>query len=80
MTLTTDKSRDFALKALAERRADPPDQINNASLYAGSNMYYYCISCGHLSDVLPELWDPRVTQPKKICNECQALKDLGWLE
>lgn len=66
------------LEALRQRRANPPEQINNASLYAGSPMYYYCVSCGHLSDVKPENWF--MNPPKKLCKECQALKDLGRLE
>jgi len=67
---------EVALKALANRRANRPEQIDNSRLYAGSDMYYYCISCGHESDVLPEC---HVFRPKKLCRECQALKDLGWL-
>ncbi len=40
-------------------------------------MHYYCVSCGHKSDTLPEA---HVTPPKKLYDECQALSDLGWLE
>jgi len=42
------KGKEAALKTLEERRANPPEQINNASLPAGSSMYFYCISCGQL--------------------------------
>lgn len=77
MMLTTTKGKDVALKALAHRRAHKPKQIDNASLYAGSPMYFYCKSCGHLADTKPESY---TTPPKKLCGECQALKDLGWLE
>lgn len=73
----TVKGKEFALKALEERRAHPPERIDNASLYAGSPMYYYCKSCGHLAAELPEgHWD----RPPRLCGECQALKDCGWLE
>jgi hypothetical protein len=41
-------------------------------------MYYYCIACGDLSDVKNEGWF--LHPPKKLCKECQALKDLGWLD
>lgn len=80
--LATTQGKESALKALSERReqAKQEEQINNASLSAGELMYYYCKSCGLLADVLPENWDPRFTQRKKLCAECQALKDLGWLE
>jgi hypothetical protein len=40
-------------------------------------MYFYCISCGGLADVLPESY---IGRPSRLCKECQALKDLGWLE
>jgi hypothetical protein len=79
-TLATEKGKELALKALQERRDNPPEKIDNSTLYAGSDMYYYCQSCGHLVDILPENWDPRFTQPKRLCDECQALKNLGWLK
>jgi hypothetical protein len=65
------------MQALDDRRANQPEQIDNASLPAGSDMYYYCASCGHVSCVLPETW---TTGHKKLCDECQAMKDEGWLE
>ena len=69
--------RESATQALKDRRANQPKRIDNASLYAGSPMYFYCVSCGHLADTKPE--DYR-TPPKKLCTECQTLKDCGWLE
>ena len=75
--LDTEQGKEAALKALAKRRKDKPKQIDNASLFAGSPMYFYCVSCGHESDVLPEDF---LNRPKKLCAKCQALKDLGWLE
>lgn len=74
----TELGREHALAALAERRANRPEKIDNAALPAGSSMYYYCRTCGHLADVKPELWF--VTTPRRLCAECQALADLGWLE
>jgi hypothetical protein len=65
-----------ALARLAQRKANPPEQIRNADLYAGSPMYYYCNECGHLADVLPET---HVGRPKRLCQECQSLKDHGAL-
>ncbi|HSX39232.1 MAG TPA: hypothetical protein VLI92_01440 [Candidatus Saccharimonadales bacterium] len=70
-------SKEERLKELEERKANRPDPIDNASLYAGSPMYYYCTSCGHLSDKLPEDW--HLELPAKLCPECKSLKDLGWL-
>ena len=78
MPVTT-KGKEAALKALARRRAEAKKSthIDNSSLYAGSPMYYYCKSCGALADVLPEC---HLNPPKKLCDECQAMKDTGWLE
>lgn len=68
-----------ALAALKERRKKNMKlkQVDNSSLPAGSPMYFYCISCGNSSDILPELY---IGTPKKLCGKCQALKDMGWLE
>lgn len=55
---------------LEERRASAPEQIDNASLPAGSPMYYYCKSCGHLSDTKPENWFRGL--PKRYCAWCIA--------
>jgi hypothetical protein len=65
------------MAAFKERCANPPKQINNSSLYAGSPMYFYCRYCGHLSDVLPETY---INPPSHVCRECDNLKDLGWLQ
>lgn len=73
----TEEGKEAALKALEERRQNKPRRIDNASLHAGSPMYFYCYTCGYTSDVLPEGF--RGT-PSHICNECAALKTAGWLE
>jgi hypothetical protein len=78
MNPITTHGKAAALMALDLRRKDQPEHIDNASLVAGSPMYYYCVSCGHLADTKAENW--AITPPKKLCVECQALKDLGWLE
>jgi hypothetical protein len=73
----TTQGKDKALRGLAHRRNHKPKQIDNASLPAGMAMYFYCVSCGHLSDIKGELYTDTV---KKLCGECQALKEMGWLE
>ena len=80
MALATTKGREFALEALARRRKENTDdkKIDNASLVAGSPIYYYCMSCNGLADTKPENW--WMSPPKRLCDECQALKDLGWLK
>ncbi len=79
MPLATVKGKDFALKALAKRRKEnaKKKQIKNSDLPAGSPMYFYCNSCNGLADTKPECY---VNPPKQLCDECQALKDLDWLE
>jgi hypothetical protein len=73
----TIQGREAASAALAARRADQPKQIDDAQLPAGSPMHFYCISCGHLAAQLPESYTQR---PPKLCGECAAMKELGWLE
>ena len=72
--------KEYALVALKKRREENAKQekIDNASLIAGSPLYFYCKACGGLADKLPENY--LLSTPKKLCNECQALKDCGWLE
>ena len=64
------------LRKLQKRRKNQPEQINDALLPAGAPMHYYCQSCGALADTLPE---SHTSLPKKLCSDCQKLKDLGWL-
>lgn len=77
MALATTQGKEFALKALAERREKnkTKEKIDNSSLHAGSPMVFDCIACAG------NIWVPEtyMTRPK-LCGECQALKELGWLE
>ena len=76
-TPVTTQGKDIALAALATRREKNKtrERINNSSLYAGSSMHFDCNGCG--ADILvPENY---ITRPK-LCSECRALKDCGWLE
>ena len=78
-TLITEKGKEYALEQLKKRREEnaKKEKIDNASLPAGSPMYFYCKSCDVLADTKPEGY---LDFPKKLCDECQALKDLEWLE
>ena len=60
----------FADPELAQRRADAPAQIDNASLPAGAPMTYYCVSCGYQVAVLSEDWWR--TPPPAVCLWCQG--------
>jgi transcription elongation factor Elf1 len=77
MTVATAKGKNVALKALADRRKrnEKKRRIDNSSLPAGSPMYFDCLSCNG-DIVVPEGY---ISRPK-LCDECGALKDLGWLE
>jgi hypothetical protein len=78
MPLITEQGKEVALTALKDRRARNKDRkrVNNASLYAGSPMYYYCNGCGE-GMVLSE---SHLCPAPTLCEECKALKNLGWLE
>lgn len=65
------------MKALETRRANKPERIDDAKLPAGAPMHFYCKTCGWLADTLPEMY---TCVPKKLCGECEALRELGWLE
>lgn len=75
--MITEQGKEVALRALIVRRETNKGikRVNNASLPAGSPMYFYCITCG-LVMVEPEGYLSR----SKTCSECGALKELGWLE
>lgn len=70
-------SNEQRLVQLTLRKANPPDHIDNGNLMAGSPMYYYCVSCGWLSAIMPENW--WLSPPAKLCPECAALKEIGLL-
>ena len=70
------KNIDTKIKKYHTRNVAKP-KIRNDQLPAGALMYFYCISCNDLSDTLSENY---TSTPKKICEECKALKELGWLE
>ena len=64
------------LEALEQRRVDNiGEQIDNASLPAGSPMFYYCRCCGLHVATLPESWYEK--PPPKACAECAALLTDG---
>lgn len=74
--MKTQEGKRRALDALRMRRKLNQDKqpFDNGTLYAGSPMYFPCIACGTLIQV-PEDYIDR----PQLCRECQALKDVGWL-
>lgn len=73
----TEQGKEYALAKLKERRDNRPEKIRDEELPAGAPMHFYCISCGWLAGTLPESY---ITAPPKMCAECRALQELGWLE
>lgn len=74
----TASGKETALARLAERRAanQPLPENHNATLPAFSPMFFNCIACNAVFS-LPEDWIP---PRRQLCEECEALKSLGWLE
>lgn len=74
--LATSKGKEYALTKLRERRQknEGREPFDNGSLYAGQPMYFPCDACGdnirHPEDYLTRV---------RLCAECQALKELDWL-
>ncbi|HWP61376.1 MAG TPA: hypothetical protein VN495_02135 [Candidatus Paceibacterota bacterium] len=79
--LAVEKGREHALAQLDARKTENRGvrRPSNSDFYAGSPMYFYCGSCGDLSDVKPESYNPREDPIKCLCGECEALKEKGWL-
>ena len=77
MALATTQGKAVALVALAKRREHNKTRkrVDNGLLPAGSSMHFDCWGCGD-DIVVPENY---ITRPK-LCSECRAMKDLGWLE
>lgn len=66
------------LRALLERRERNKDIVkkNNAALWAGSPMYYYCRSCDE-EMALPE---SHTCAAPRLCRGCQGLVNQGLLK
>ena len=75
--LITEQGKTAAISALEKRRSNRPEKIDDSRLPVGAEMHFYCISCGHLAGTMPESY---TSNPPKLCDECKAMKDLGWLE
>jgi hypothetical protein len=75
--MKTSQGKTTALEALEKRRQANKGRkrIDNGSLPAGAPMFFDCLTCGDEMS-FPESYVNRT----KLCDECQALKDVGWLE
>ena len=65
--------RDEALSDLEDRRQTAPVRHRDED---DACRYYYCKSCGQLSDVISA---DRLVLPATLCGACAQLKIWGWL-
>jgi hypothetical protein len=77
VTAATAQGKEFALEALNQRRKENKKRkrVDNSDLPVGAPMHFDCIGCGANISV-----SENYTSRPKLCPECQALKDLGWLQ
>lgn len=78
----TVKGKAFALNELKKRRETKPDIIEEpdyVDVFDEYDVLFYCVACGHISDV-KKVGILKFYPGKLLCNECQALKEVGWLE
>jgi len=68
----------LALEMFEKRKARNAkiEKVDNASLYAGSPMTYYCRHCGELTAELPEGY---LGKPRTICEPCEVLRAHGLI-
>lgn len=68
------------IEAYKERRKKyMGKQVDNASLSAGSCMYYYCRRCGEMTDFRSEM-DFGGDFICRICNSCKELENSGYFK
>lgn len=70
-------ARETALEQLRLRREKNAgkERVDNAKLYAGSDMFYYCVTCGEEMR-LPEAHTCPVPQH---CDDCLVLVCNKWI-
>lgn len=69
--MTVEVKDTMALERLRKRIDNPPKQIDNNSLHAGSPMYFYCKMCAGHSDTMPESY---TGSPNQFCGHCLELR------
>ena len=76
--LAVEKGKKYALEALAKRRIENTKRKRNKSVFfTDAPIYFYCKFCEGLADIVSS--EIIVAKPKEVCEECQALKDRGWV-
>lgn len=51
---------------------------DNSVLPVGWPMIFFCSACGWPTAILDEEYF--LTRPSRLCAECKAMDDLGWLQ
>lgn len=72
----TDEERRMLARYEQRKKENEGKEINNASLPAGSPMYFYCNACSAHVATLPENY---VTPPPRHCAACKELVRLGLI-
>lgn len=58
------------------KKANKGKRIDNATLHAGSPMYFFCRFCDEPTETLPESY---TSVPVTVCRPCEILRDHGLL-
>ncbi len=68
-----------AIRQYVKRKAHNSQKvlIDNAALYAGSAMHYYCDFCRDDTATLPE---SHTCAAPTVCDPCKALRDHGLID
>ena len=80
VSLATQQGKEFALLQLGKRREKNRDKEKPGSETPFGPWFSYCISCGEEADRKYDRSSLLYFKMKDLCPECQAMKDLGWLE
>jgi len=77
--MTMEFNAAIAVRQYVKRKAHNAEKkmIDNASLHAGSPMYYYCDFCCDDTQTLPE---SHTCAPKTVCDPCKMLRDHGIID
>jgi len=76
---TGEAAKEKAIEQFLQRKqySAQIEKIDNAGLFAGSPMYFYCQYCGVPTEVLAEDF---LFPPYSSCSQCLGLKKEGWLD
>ena len=81
---SADKSKKKAIEDFKERMSkskfDVALSISYLSGHEAKPLFYSCDLCGHPTDIFPGNHDPKKVNPRRLCLECERIKDNGYVE